>query len=482
MIHVDCGSGRGSRDGFSRRDFLQIGTLGLGGLTLGGLRSVEAAASSASSFVRGKSIVLLYLSGGASHIETFDPKMTAPEGVRSITGEVLTNVPGVTFGGTFERLAKHADKLAVVRSFTHPVGGHVQAHSHVLSGGLDEDGNQQRGFSMGSAYARIRGANHPENGLPTYALLTEEEIDSQYRNERGRIQRGSWPGSLGPTFAPFGQSIGWKPETPQTDTSKKKSTGNPLADSMTLNIPREALEDRLALLHAVDRIDRRLDATGTMDAVDKFSAQAVDLLLGGAADAFDVTKEDPRLIQKYDTSHIQIGKKVFRPSTLGKQFLLARRLCEAGCGFVTIHSAGWDMHADGNNPGMLAGMDMLGRSLDQALSAFLEDLQQRGLSDDVLFVLTGDFGRTPKINARGGRDHWPRLCTLAFAGGGLKMGQVVGQSARGADVPASEPIGPQNLMATIMHTLFDVGQVRVQTALPQTLLKQLEQAEPIRQL
>ena len=119
--------------------------------------------------------------------------------------------------------------------------------------------------------------------------------------------------------------------------------------------------------------------------------------------------------------------------------LLARRLCEAGCGFVTVQSAGWDMHADGNNPGMDRGMEMLGRPLDKAVSAFLEDSKQRGLSDKVLLVITGDFGRTPKINKRGGRDHWANLCTLAFAGGGLKMGQVIGQSDRNAGCRPATP-------------------------------------------
>jgi uncharacterized protein (DUF1501 family) len=205
----------------------------------------------------------------------------------------------------------------------------------------------------------------------------------------------------------------------------------------------------------------------------------MNLILGGVAQAFDYQQESPRLVERYDTSHIKIGHKLFRPSTLGKQMLVARRLCEAGCGFVTIHSAGWDMHADGNNPGMVTGMDRLGRSLDQALSVFLEDVAQRGLSDKILLVVTGDFGRTPKVNKRGGRDHWARLGTLAFAGGGLRMGQVVGQSARNADVPASDPISTPEMMATVMHTLFDVGKLRLRQGLPPDLKKLIENGRPI---
>ena len=153
-----------------------------------------------------------------------------------------------------------------------------------------------------------------------------------------------------------------------------------------------------------------------------------------------------------------------------------------GVGFVTVHSAGWDMHADGNNPGMVTGMEMLGRTVDKAVSAFLEDVDRLGLSDKILLVITGDFGRTPKVNKRAGRDHWARLGTLAFAGGGLQMGHVIGQSARGADVPATDPVSVSNLMATIMHTMFDVGQLRLETGLPRELTTLIEETEPIQQL
>ena len=484
---LSIATGHGSRqcDGVSRRDFMQVGALSLGSLTLADLLAARASAASGGGYVNDKSVVLLYLSGGGSHIETFDPKMTAPSGIQSVTGELQTSIPGVTFGGTFPRLATHADKMAVVRSFTHKVGSHEQAHVHVLSGGTDPAGRQQAGFSMGSMYTRLRGANHPETGMPTYALLTEKEIDGQYRKELGRVNKGSWPGSLGPSYAPFRHEIGWGKAADKND-SKKNSRGsdnqNPLAANMKLNLPREALEDRLKLLRSIDRFSRKIDASGTMDAVDKFSAQALNLILGGASAAFDYRKENSRLIERYDTSQIKIGHKAFRPSTLGKQMLVARRLCESGCGFVTVHSAGWDMHADGNNPGMLVGMDMLGRTLDKAVSAFLEDVEQRGLSEKILLVITGDFGRTPKINKRGGRDHWARLGTLAFAGGGLNMGQVIGKSARNADVPSSDPISTPNLMATLMHTLFDVGTLRLESGIPRSLSKLIENGKPIREL
>jgi len=483
MLTMTANGGTRDCDGLRRRDFLQVGTLALGGLSLPDLLAARAAANGGASAIRDKSVVLLYLSGGASHIETFDPKMTAPLGIRSVTDELQTRLPGVTFGGTFPRLAAQADKLAIVRSFSHKVGSHEQAHVHVLSGGTDPAGKQARGFSMGSFCTKLRGTNHPQTGFPSYALLTEKEIDGQYRKELKRVNKGSWPGSLGAVYAPFGHELGW--DTDQDGSGKQKvkqDPSNPFAANMVLKLPENVFRDRVKLLRSIDRLQRQRDASGQMNAVDRFSAQALDLVMGGSAAALDFRQEDQRLVERYDTSHIRIGHKRFRPSTLGKQMLVARRLCEAGCGFVTVHSAGWDMHADGNNPGMLRGMEMLGRTLDQAVSTFLDDLADRGLSDQILLVITGDFGRTPKVNKKGGRDHWARLGTLAFAGGGLNMGQVIGASARTADVPHSRPISPPQLMASIMHTLFDLGQLRLRSGLRRDLMSLIENGEPISEL
>jgi len=447
--------------GRSRRDFLRIGSLGLGALTLPQLLAARASAAATGrrDFIRDKSVVLLFLSGGASHIETFDPHMDAPDGVRSVTGEVATTLPGVSFGGTFPLLAKQAHRMAVVRSFRHSITDHVKAIHHVLTAGMPGD------VSMGSFYARLRGGNHERTGLPTYSVLTAPEVDPQYRNERDRIHRSSSAGTLGPAWSAF-----------------DPSSGSPVLQNLQMQLPRERMNDRHALLQSLDRVRRDADSSGAMSALDAFGQQALDMVLRGAGDAFDLSKEDPRLVERYDTTRFDVGKKVFRPDTLGSQMLLARRLCEAGCGFVTVHSAGWDMHADGNNPGILAGMEMLGPPVDRAVSAFIEDVAQRGLSEKILLVIIGDFGRTPKINARGGRDHWANLGTLAFAGGGLKMGQVVGLSSSKADEPTTTPILPANLMATLMHTVFDVGALRVERGLPADLVGLLNAAEPIREL
>lgn len=478
-------SGRCGREQSSwlRRDFLRIGTLSLGGFSLAARQAVQAD-ENIKSFVRDRSVVLLYLSGGASHIETFDPKMESTAEVRSMTGEIATTLPGLTFGGTFPQLARHAQQMAVVRSYQHTVGDHVKAHVHMLTGGTDASGSGKEGFSMGSMTARLRGPNHPETGLPTFSVLTSPEVDGQYRKELDRVLQGSQPGTLGLVNTPFHHVHALQTDKPGTKSpvrTKDQGSGS-LASDMLLNLPSDRLGERRELLRELDRLNRHLDASGQMAAFDKFNEQASNLVLGGAAKAFDLQSESRRLVDRYDTSHIQIGHKEFRASSLGHQMLLARRLCETGCGFVTVHSAGWDMHADGNNPGIVLGMDRLGRSVDKAVSAFLEDVAQRGLSDKILLVITGDFGRTPKVNSRGGRDHWPKLCTLALAGGGLPMGQIIGQSTRTADAPASTPYTTKHLMATIMNCLFDLGQLRLQSGIPREITRFTDDAQPIAEL
>lgn len=463
MLRLESPLGRSDCGGVTRRDFLQAGALGLGGLSLPWLLEQRAhGAEQQHGYLRDRSVVLLFLSGGASHIETFNPNMDGPGSSRSATGEVQTSVPGLTFGGTFGQLAEHAHRMAVIRSFRHPIGGHVQAIVHVLTGGTDPSGQRQVGFSMGSAYTRLRGANHPVTGMPSYALLNSDEVDPQYRSEHKRVESGSHPGELGAAYAPF---------VPDAQ--------GPSIDNMRLRMSDERLDDRRLLLKQLDALKQRAEGIAEFEGSNRYTEQAFDVILGSAADAFDLSREDPRTVARYDTSDIQVGKKVFRPSQLGRHMLTARRLIESGCGFVTVHSAGWDMHADGNNPGIVRGMEMLGRAVDRATSAFLADLEQRGMLDRVLLVITGDFGRTPKINGRGGRDHWPRLCTLAFAGGGLCHGQVIGRSSKRNDEPSTDPVDSSNLLATVMHALIDIGQLRIARGIPRGLLSQLERQRPI---
>lgn len=465
MLTIQSTSGRRDCQGTSRRDFLRAGFLGLGGLSLPWLLQQRAQATTTTDYVKDKAVVLIFLGGGASQIETFNPNMDGPPASRSITGEVQTNLPGLTFGGTFPRIAQHADKMAIVRSFRHPIGNHDQAISHVLTGGTDTNGQAQLGQSIGSMYSRLRGTNHPVTGMPTYSLLTDNHVDPQYNREMSRVTIGSRPGSLGPTYGPF-----------------NPAGGGVALENMVLNVAPERLNDRTNLLHQLDQLRRASDCPAFGERIGGFERQAADLLLGGAGRALDLTRESRRVYDAYDTTMFQTGKRTFGPCIIGQQLLMARRLIEVGAGFVTVQSAGWDMHADGNNPGMASGMEMLGRPLDKALAAFLEDLDQRDMLDKVLVVLTGDFGRTPTINNNGGRDHWANLCTLAFAGGGLRMGQIIGRSDRQNRQPATTPITPGMMLSTIMHTLFDVGVLRVSRGVPTTLARLIEDNRPIAEL
>ncbi|HWB08055.1 MAG TPA: DUF1501 domain-containing protein [Pirellulales bacterium] len=474
MLNVSFQTSARNCNGVSRRDFVRAGVLGATGLSLPTLlRAQNTFASSGS--VKDKSVVFLFLAGGPSQYETFDPKMTAPAEVRSVTGEIATNLPGVTFAGMFPQLARHADRLAIVRSFQPDGAGIHEAETiRMLTGGTVEPRNNKmvgEGASIGAIHARIRGMNHPVTGAPAYAFLQAPELDEFYINFfLSCAQQGSAPGGLGPAYAPF---------TP---------TGSgPGVENLKLNIPADRLTDRRRLLSAFDRLNRNADHSGMIAGLDRFSQQAFNVLAGDSVrKALDLSQEDPHTLARYDTtSHIVYGhkdSKLSGASKIGTQLLTARRLCEAGCRFVTVASSGWDMHGDGNNPNVLRGTEMLGPPLDQAVAAFLEDVEARGLTKDILIVITGEFGRTPRLDNNGGRSHWAGICPLLLAGGGLNMGQVVGQSAKNGDVPATDPITIRDLMATITHTVFDVGQLRLRTDLPSEIVRLAESGRPIQRL
>jgi uncharacterized protein (DUF1501 family) len=400
---------RGTRDcdGIVRREFLKIGALGAGALTLPQLLAARAQAKAAGKPVKDTAVVWLWLAGGPTHVETFDPHMQAPREYRSTTGEVKTTLPGVTIGGTFPKIARVADKMAFVRSFAHNNSGHVGG-THYLNTGYDnrniDNGGAPARPSIGSIVARVRGSNHHKTGMPTYVALN-------------RIRAGiDGPSFLGTPYGPFdpnGQAL----------------------KNLSLAVPESRIGNRRMLLASLDRMNSEIDRSGAMEGLDRFEQQAFNLVLGGAPSAFDIKKESEKTRAMY-------GKG------LGEQLLRARRLCEAGCGFVTLSYNGWDMHNK-----IEERMEKLSPALDQAVSAFVTDINQRGLADRILLVITGEFGRTPKVNKLAGRDHWAPLSTLALAGGGLKMGQVVGESMPKGDVPRTPPIRPQDLMATVFHVL-----------------------------
>ncbi|HLJ12068.1 MAG TPA: DUF1501 domain-containing protein [Planctomycetaceae bacterium] len=449
---------------YGRREFLRIGSLGLGGLSLPGLMAAQAAAG-AGQLVTGKSVIFLFLHGGPSQIETFDPKMTAPEGIRSSTGEIDTRIPGVTFGGTFTKLAALADRLTVVRSFT--------------TGDANHDikpvvGRDTGGANLGTLYSRIVGTNHATTGMPTNAALFPQAVDPAREPAQKTFGNFESSGGLGTAFAPF-----------------VPGAGGDLQRDMQLSLSVDRLDDRRSLLSGLDRVKFALDAAGRLDGLDRLREQAFGTIVGGVAGAFDLSKEDPRIVARYDTSTLMtaddIDKKwnnhkyyVDNVKTLGKLLLLARRLCERGCGFVTVTTNFvWDNHADINNAGVAEGMRYCGAPLDHAVSAFIEDVAERGLSDKILLVCCGEMGRTPRLNQNGGRDHWGGLAPLLVTGGRLKMGQAIGQSTRDAGEPAGDPVRNANLIATIMHTLFDVGELRVTRGVPNEVMRAATAADPI---
>ena len=455
-------------DQFNRRSFLKVGSLALGGLSLMNLLQAKAA-EPRRSVVKDRSVIFLFLQGGPSQYETFDPKMDAPAEVRSITGEVQTRIPGVTFGATFPKLAALADKFSIVRSYV--PGGDGNHGLRPLTSDVTS------GANLGSIHARIAGRNHPANGMPTNVVLTPRVIDTTMR---GVYSNGiTATGGLGAAYAPL-----------------DPSAGSTLMRDMQLRLPLNRLDDRRALLSQLDQVQWSLAERSTVEGIDRIREQALTTVLGGAADAFDLSKEDPRLVAAYDTAHLarpvmvqEMSQRRWEHSrefvenarTLGKLMLLARRLCERGAGFVTVTTGFvWDMHADGvKNAPLREGFEYMGAPLDHVLSAFINDIEARGLSDKIMLVVCGEMGRTPRINRTGGRDHWPSIASLLLYGGGLQMGQVIGRSTSNGGNPATTPVSLENLIATIQHQMFDMGEVRLVPGMPREIAQTMAGWEPI---
>ena len=404
-------------DGTSRREFLRIGALGLGAWSLPQLLAARAHASPAHRSSRPASVILLFLDGGAPQHETFDPKMDVPREYRSAFGVAQTSMPGVHFGSQLPKMASLAHRMAILRTLTHADGDHGGA-THWMKTGMpwppEAFGKAatipQQHPSVGSAVAKARGPVNDRTGVPTYVRVLSNH--------------GGFPGDdavwLGHAHSPF--RVG-------------QSRENPMLANMGLRIDRERLDDRRTLLRQMDAFRREIDVTGAANAMDAFQQQAVDVVLGRARQAFDMSQEAQAIKDRYGPG-------------LGQELLLARRLCEAGAGFVTLNNGYWDFH-----DGLIPGCEKLNPPLDQAVSAFMEDVQSRGLENHILLVVTGEFGRTPRIGGggNGGRDHWAPINDALLIGGGLRMGQVVGESdSRGGHVRA-RPITPGELFSTVLH-------------------------------
>ncbi|MEX0718772.1 MAG: DUF1501 domain-containing protein [Planctomycetaceae bacterium] len=408
--------GRSKCDGFGRREFLRVGSLGVAGLTLADLLRLRAFAAPGSR--KPVSVILLFLDGGASQHETFDPKLGCPVEYRSLFGAVQTKIPGVMFGGQLPKMAAHADRMAIIRTLEHTDGDHAGA-THWIKTGRPWPPQfvgkpiiiPQTSPSIGSIFARALGPNHPETRVPRYVRV---QRDNGYPGDDA-----SW---LGAAYAPLRVKVG-----------DEKSS--PLLDSMTLKIDQNRLADRRSLLAGLDRLDRRLDKSGTMDAIDDFDRQAIDVVLGRGKEAFDLSKED------------QPTRDLYGPG-LGQELLLARRLCEMGAGFVTLNHGYWDHHSN-----IIPGLKKTTPPLDHVVTAYIEDVTRRGVFDDILLVISGDFGRTPRINGGPGRDHWAAINDAVFIGGGLKMGQTIGTTDAKAAVTLSRPVTMQEYTATLLHAL-----------------------------
>lgn len=399
MLRIACGPTRSYCDGVSRRSFLQVGAITLGGLTLPRLLAAEAAAGIASS---SKAIINIHLSGGPSHQDIFDLKPSAPTEFRGEFSPVATNIPGMEICEHLPKLAKMADKYAVIRSLIGSTGAHS---NYQTQSGYDQRDLRNAGGrpALGSVVAKLSGPS--SSGAPSFVSYN-----------------GGDPGYLGPVFKPY---------QPQGGNLR-----------LQRGLTEQRLDSRTNLLTSLDRIRRDADSSGQMEALDSFTRRAVGVVTSGkVADALDQGKIDSKERERYGRD--------------GMTLLTARRLIEAGVRVVTLNWGGWDTHA--------RNFETLKRQLpklDQALSSLLTDLSDRGLDQDVTVVMWGEFGRTPRVNRGAGRDHWPQLAMCFLAGGGMRLGQAIGSSTKNAEYAKDRPVHFQEVFATLYHNLG----IDVQTA------------------
>lgn len=435
----------------TRRSFLQIGALGIGGLTLAQLLQAEAAAGVRSS---PKSVILIYLVGGPPHQDMFDLKPDAPKEIAGPWRPIATNVTGIQICEAFPRLARMMDKLVIVRSLVDNQSGHdaVQVFNGHHPGKPRPSGGWPQ---FGSAVAKVQGA--ADRATPPFISLCYTCTHGPY-NEPG-------PGFLGPAFAPF------------------RPTG-PSRDDMVLHgLSVAQLGERQALLKSFDGLRRDLDTGGVIRGMDRFNEQAFGLLTSSRlAEALDLSKEDPRIVARYGTGDPKVFMDGNGAPRVPQSLLIARRLIEAGARVVTLNYSKWDWHGGPNNSIFRREAEDF-PVFDQCVSALVEDLHLRGLDRDCAVVILGEFGRTPKISAQVGRDHWPQVNCALLAGGGMKTGQVIGATDRIAGQAVARPVTHGELHATLYHNLgIDVNRTTIQdlNGRPQYLVE--DQARPLPEL
>ncbi|MBX7255079.1 MAG: DUF1501 domain-containing protein [Candidatus Hydrogenedentes bacterium] len=401
-----CRTGCADYRAFNRRDFLKVGVISGLGLTLGDyFRFSEARAQTSP---KAESVIFIFLAGGMSHLDTFDPKPYAPIEYRGEAGTVNTNT-GEVFGGVFPGLASVADKLAVIRSMTHGEAAHERGTHNMLTGYRPSPAIVYP--SMGSVVAHEFG---PRNDLPGYIAIP------------GASDPFMGSGYLSSAFGPF--SVGGEPAT----------DGFQVRDlSLASDVTPERMESRKTLLAAVDSHFASLEKTDALNAMDSYYQRAYALISSQSArEAFNISAEPAELRDAYGRT------------AMGQRLLLSRRLVEAGARFVSVIDGGWDMHTN-----IKASMNNQAPGLDKGLTALINDLANRGLLEKTMVVLTTEFGRTVRINKDGGRDHWPKAFSMMLAGGGIKGGIIHGATdAYGAE-PADSPVGPGDIAATVFTQL-----------------------------
>jgi hypothetical protein len=395
-------------DGISRRNFLTVGALGIGGLTLPGLLRAEAAAGTKSH----KSVIMVYLTGGLAHQDTFDLKPNAPPEVKGEFKPIATNVPGVQFGEHLPKLARCTDKLVVVRSLVGQRDEHSSWQSY--TGTTMDAAKREQKPHFGSVVARVQGQTDPV--VPAFVDLSPTMQHKPY-NTPG-------PAMLGRGAAPV------------------KVDGDEIAVMKNLSVTPEQLQDRKGLLENLDGF-RKASGTST----DTFHDRAFDVLASSKlVEALDVTKEPERVRERYgkgSPKHLGDGAPQWND-----QLLMARRLVEAGARVVTVAYGFWDTH--GQNFSYLKKQLPL---FDVGISALVEDVYARGLDQDVTVVVWGEFGRTPKVNKDAGRDHWARVNSALLAGGGMRTGQVIGSTDSAAAEAKDDPVPYPSVLATVYRNL-----------------------------
>lgn len=444
-------------EGWSRRNFVQAGMLGLGGLSLPQFLAAQSAAASGSTRIRpgaeGTSVILLWMSGGPGHHETWDPKPEAVDQYRGPFGSIRTNVPGVLFSETLPKSAQVMDKLAIVRSVRHFSGDHTKGNHWMLTGFEGPDFNKpdnqiQRRPSLGSAVARLRGAN--STGMPAYAAAPHLR--------GGTDNLFHYAAYLGGSSNPFVVN-----SDPNSASYRVRDLS--LAGGLTF----DRLRDRQSLLATFDQQTRQ--AEESVRDLDGHYHAAFDLLTSARVrEAFDISAEPAALRDTY-------GRHEF-----GQSALLARRLVERGVTFVTVNTQPWDHHGTANRYATAEGAKLLLPPFDCALAALVNDLVDRGLYERTMIVAMGEFGRTPRMNDAGGRDHWGHTFSVLMGGGSLARGVVVGASdSQGAHV-AERPLSPEDVAATIYHHLGIDGRTVSFPDRAGRPLYLVENGEPIREL